>query len=489
MRIFKFWLVSITSLVLNVTFFCSSFAQNNGNIKFLSLIHGNKEEYLRSICNTSDGNLLISFYTNSTSGNFDTQIVESYEFYGVIIKISPEGVILWQKHFYPGGGDMISNIIERNSNEYIFTTIRFTQDDLFPSWHLVTLNLSGEIVNSKPLENGAGKNLLLLNDGRLITHGKDENSIRVYNSDGTINKPSSFFNFPYFSGWWEINKIVQVSDEFLVCVGEKSGYYSNDDCWLAKLNLNSGNIEWQKTFGSTSDDEISDVFMDPEGSLIALAKVSRGDSFFSNSYYKSTSLFQDSFNMAFLEINPHNGNIIKKRCYSGYSNYSNAFCGAIRPINSKRFLFSGGLKGDGGDAIAHPSNQTFQVNPWIFSIDNLGNINWQVRFGEPDVYEEIGEIEIKSNNQVFVATSLFDSNDIKLYLIDSIPSANPCSSLVEHSGNIDSYTGISAMNINSSVSLNFNTNLIYNAQGFIELKPGFVASNSSVFIAEIKDCD
>ena len=188
----------------------------NGEEQWNRTIGGTKDDWGKSVIETSDGGYLVTGGTESnTTSTFWADVI--------LVKTNNSGNISWNKHL---GGDHYeygSQVIETIDGNY---SLVGTTSSYGPGgrdvWFLKT-NKSGDIIHN-------------------ITYGTTHEEYG--------------------------DSIYQTNDNGYIIVGS-SDYFSikNDDVWLIKTN-ETGSIQWNITFGSNNEDFGRSVEQTPDGSFI-----------------------------------------------------------------------------------------------------------------------------------------------------------------------------------------------------------------------------
>lgn len=471
-------------------FISNSVQSQQPNIDFDFLISGGKDETFKDIIKTSDGNYLVSYLTRSTNGNVATCTNPGqYLANSALAKISPTGTILWQICFQEifNSTSHISNLYENTPNVYTFTNYQQLSgdNDTFP--YLIKVNSNGQIIQNTKLSVGISQNLLFLSDGRFITYntfGISNGLINLFNAN---NSPTNI-SFPYLPGaGYSLRKIIQISDGNLIAIGSKSS-----QCWISKINVTTGQLIWEKIFGSTSADLLADVVKLPNGKLACIGWAGKGDTDFSNVNFKSSAY--NGPNMLFCMIGSTTGAIEFKRCFGTTSPYASGFGNSIQLLSNGLILLGGGVSGVDGDAVNHPNGYPYNKSAWLVAVDDVGNIHWQKRFGGN--YDENAElIKVIANDEILVLDyfkKFFSPSeygaDLRILKLSNPPLAIPCPNQLNLIGAILNDAGYYAEQINSINSIENSRNLILNSKFVTDLKPGFKADSGTTFKAEIKNC-
>ncbi|MGB8193864.1 MAG: hypothetical protein WCF67_18170, partial [Chitinophagaceae bacterium] len=116
--------------------------------------------------------------------------------------------------------------------------------------------------------------------------------------------------------------IIRTADGGYICVGtttsndgDVSGNHGGEDVWVVKMDR-YGQITWQKTYGGTGDDEGMSICSTSDGNALIQANTTtnnNGD--VSNFHYSGSGSARND--VWVLKINPANGAIIWQRCFGG----------------------------------------------------------------------------------------------------------------------------------------------------------------------------
>ena len=231
--------------------------------EWTKVVGGDKNNYIISVSETSDGGYITGGYFSSSSINLgigtegrDIIVDNTGSGYdGLIIKYRSDGAVEWAKVVGGDGDDYIYTVSETSDEGYI-------AGGYFKS---SSINL-GEGVNGKQevVENNGSHDGLIIKyrsdrviEWTKVVGGDDEDKITSVSetSDG------SYIAGGYFKSS-SINLGVGVSGEKIVsCQGRGDGLiikYGSD-----------GVVEWAKVVGGTGDDEISSVASTSDGYIIA----------------------------------------------------------------------------------------------------------------------------------------------------------------------------------------------------------------------------
>lgn len=212
-----------------------------GNIQWQKLYGGSGNESVRSLIRTSDGGYLMSVRTRS-SANGDITGTNHGGDDCWIVKLNTAGNITWQKLYGGSGFESFSSVKQNSDGTYICAgSTNSASGDITGTYHggstdfwVVKLNTSGNIVwqslyggDKEDAANGVSPTA----DGGYIVFGQSSSS-------GT---------------------------------GDVTGTtHGNGDCWLVKIN-GSGAIQWQKLYGGNNLDAGNSVYQTGDGNYILFA--------------------------------------------------------------------------------------------------------------------------------------------------------------------------------------------------------------------------
>ena len=193
----------------------------------------------------------------------------------LILKLSINGTVEWSKTYGRSEDDQPNSILQTDEGGYIVVgkTISFEAED-YDAW-ILKLASDGEIEWQKSYggsQGGSAYSIQQTNDGGYIVVG----NILSFGAN-----PSDFWTLKLSSeGDIEWNKtyggskgetaysIQQTFDGGFIVAGETSSFgVGKNDILLLKLNL-WGDIEWQKTYGGSKDEEASSIQQTYDGGYI-----------------------------------------------------------------------------------------------------------------------------------------------------------------------------------------------------------------------------
>ena len=333
-----------------------------GNIEWQNTIGGTKEDYLKSVEQTSDGGYIIGGQSLSEiSGDKTENNKGGSDIW--ILKLDAAGNILWQNNIGCFGEDILHDIKQTTDGGYII---------------------------------GANSSSGLCVDKNETPFGGHDFWIIKIDATGNIIWQNSIGG----SGYDELRSIIQTSDGGYLASGHSDSNISGDktensngtaDYWIIKLNA-IGIVEWQNTIGGNSYDYLYDVKQTPDDGYILGG-------------WSSSSISGDKTedNVAALVYPSSSDYWIVKVDVSGNIEWQNTIGGD----NYDR-LFSIDLTYDGGYVLGGHSDSNISgdksenrigLGPdfWIIKLDNSGAIEWENSIGGDD-NDQVGAIEQTADN-------------------------------------------------------------------------------------------
>ena len=216
-----------------------------------------------------------------------------------IIKLSSSGIIQWQRTYGGNGGDQLFCLRQTHDGGYLvggYSNSGYTVEHPFISFTtdfwLLKLDSAGDIQWQKSIGGSAQDFLYSLDattDGGSIIGGYSYSNASGDKTDNNWGDSDFWILKLSFTGQiqWQktiggtsidqLTKIFQTSDGGYIAAGyswsDVSGLKTEnsrgrDDYWIVKLNA-QGNIQWQKTIGGDSNDIIFDIKEMTNGTFIA----------------------------------------------------------------------------------------------------------------------------------------------------------------------------------------------------------------------------
>jgi hypothetical protein len=373
--------------LLLVLFTVNCFAQAP-TIQWQKNYGGTNAETVRSITLTSDNGYILIGDTNSN----DTNVTGNHGNGDCwVVKIDQNGILQWQKTLGGSFTDQAANIKQTPDGGYILAATTYSHDGDITSNHgtadywVVKLSSTGAIEWQKTLGGSVAdqaKSIALTNDGGYIVsglsqsndgdltfnHGLNDYWIVKLDANGTILWQKSYGS----TGNEEANDIKQTTDGGYIIAGittddvngDVTQNYGQLDFWVVKTNM-SGTIEWQKSYGGNNTDRAYSIQQTLDNGFIVTGGVQS-----LNGLAAGNHGYSDFWVIKLDEL----GNIQWKKTFGG-TNYDEAY--HIIQTNDGNYIVIGNTSSTNGDVIANHGT----TDGWILKLDATGSILWQKSVG------------------------------------------------------------------------------------------------------------
>lgn len=175
--------------------------------------------------------------------------------------------------------------------------------------------------------------------------------------------------------------------------GHVSGNHGNSDAWVVKLDP-AGNLQWQKCFGGTLNDQAMSVVQSPDGNFVFA-----GITYSNNGDVSGNHGGMDAW---VVKIDTA-GNLIWQKCLGGSST---DLVSSIENSSNGNFIIAGNSFSLDGDVGVNYGLSDM----WVVLIDNAGNLIWENSFGGSQV-DAARSVQQTSDGGYIVAGEAY-SNDI-----------------------------------------------------------------------------
>jgi hypothetical protein len=269
---------------------------DTGTLQWQKAYGGSENDEGTALFEDAEGNILVAGNTESANGDVTSNHGSSDIW---MLKLNPSGGMLWQKTVGGSMNDLASTILSNGEDGYMISGSSnsgngditghygLTDKSDYIAFETDTAGNIGWMKNYGGNEDDRNNGMIRTNDGGYLLYGISDSD----NGDITGNHG-------YFDGWliklssagsvqWQksiggsqddaVDKIIQRSDDCLIACGntysndiEVSGNHGMSDCWMLKLDP-SGPIIWQKTFGGSDIDYLSDIILINDESCVASA--------------------------------------------------------------------------------------------------------------------------------------------------------------------------------------------------------------------------
>ena len=349
-----------TTLTLLLTILSLQMFAQGMQIQWKQCFGGSDSESVFDLVSTPGG-YLIAGVTSSDDGTI------SYNHGGSdawIVKINKNGEFMWEKTFGGSDGDTFHRIFKCGDNSYYAIGSSSSEDgdvsyDPYPDnsdlW-IVKIDSSGNILWDK-IAGGIGDDIV--------------HSGKVTGDGGIVILAKT------------------ASDN-----GDVSVHFGLFDYWIVKLSP-EGDIEWDFTFGSDSQDEVGDILLtDDGGYVISGATFMTGGGNVnceSHGWYDAIAVKLDS-----------SRNIEWQQCYGGSE--GDIFIESLRTTGG--YLFAGMTYSYDGQVTQNHGDGDL----WVVRTDSIGNLIWQRSYGGAN-HEYPGRIfETNAGYAIIGSTTSYDGD-------------------------------------------------------------------------------
>lgn len=307
-----------------------------------------------------------------------------------ISALSQAPPIQWQQNNDGIGGGITYSVFETNDNGYIVCGYTFSpgSNNITQDAWVVKMNACGIIEWQKTYGGSSYENALCIrqtsdggyifagntwsNDGDVTNnHGIADAWIVKLNSSGNIQWQKTYGG----SRIEEVFSIEQTSDGGYILAGETQSFdgditffQGGSDYWVLKLD-NSGNLQWQKTYGGSRPDVGISVKQTNDGGYIIGGSIYSTDG-------DVTGNHGPEYDCWVIKITS-SGSIQWERSLGGYSIES---LSAIRQTNDGGYIICAEAASNDGDLTFNNGASDY----WVVKLNSSGNIQWQRTYGGSD---------------------------------------------------------------------------------------------------------
>jgi hypothetical protein len=239
-----------------------------GSITWQKTLGGTYEENGYSIEQTADGGYIIAGSSNSNDGD----VTGNHGFVDAwIIKLNSNGALQWQKSYGGTQYDVAFKVKQTSDGGYIVAAYTGSNDGnvtnfkgFYDAW-ILKLNARGDLVWQKTVGGSSQESIVKIDitsdGGYILCGGTGSNDGDVLGQHGAFDAWVVKMNTAVTIQWQKTfggtsddfaNSIIQTTDGGYVLIGGTSsndgdiiGQNINNDGWLFKIN-SSGEIQWQK---------------------------------------------------------------------------------------------------------------------------------------------------------------------------------------------------------------------------------------------------
>lgn len=172
-------------------------------------------------------------------------------------------------------------------------------------------------------------------------------------------------------------------------VTNNKGY---SDAWILKLNAN-GDIEWQKTYGGSYIDILSNIKQTTDNKYIATGYTNSSDDDILNN--------QGDYDYLVIKIDT-NGNLEWTKTFGGTNS---DIANDVQQTTNGEYLIAGYTFSNNGDITSNHGG----FDAWVIKINSNGNLAWQKTYGGSGF--DVASCIQKTNDGHYIVAGITDSND------------------------------------------------------------------------------
>ncbi|WP_137906080.1 T9SS type A sorting domain-containing protein [Chryseobacterium sp. 2VB] len=382
-------------------------AQSAPSIEWQKALGGTHGESANAIQQTSDGGYIVAGHSMSNDGDV-TGNHGGGDYW--IVKLNPAGGIQWQKTLGGSHVDDAQSIRQTTDGGYIIAGSSNSSDGDISGNHgnydywIVKLDSNGNMQWQKSLGGSSmdmAQSIQQTSEGGYIVagssssndgdvsgnHGGGDYWIVKLDINGNIQWQKSLGG----NSSEQVNSVQQTFDGGYIIAGttvstdgDITVSYGNNDFWVVKLD-SGGNMQWQKTLGNIGDNIGYYAQQTFDGGYIAV-----GTSFNSSNL--------ESGLPDYWVIKLSNNGTIEWDKYFGGSFHDNAI--TIRQTPEWDYIVAGWTASNNGQVTNHHGNLDY----WIIKLDSSGNLKWEKTLGGPD-FDYLTALELTADNGYIVSGS------------------------------------------------------------------------------------
>lgn len=382
-------------------------AQSAPSIEWQKALGGTHGESANAVQQTSDGGYIVAGHSMSNDGDV-TGNHGGGDYW--IVKLNPAGGIQWQKTLGGSHVDDAQSIRQTTDGGYIIAGSSNSSDGDISGNHgnydywIVKLDSNGNMQWQKSLGGSSmdmAQSIQQTSEGGYIVagssssndgdvsgnHGGGDYWIVKLDINGNIQWQKSLGG----SSSEQVNSVQQTFDGGYIIAGttvstdgDITVSYGNNDFWVVKLD-SGGNMQWQKTLGNIGDNIGYYAQQTFDGGYIAV-----GTSFNSSNL--------ESGLPDYWVIKLSNNGTIEWDKYFGGGFHDNAI--TIRQTPEWDYIVAGWTASNNGQVTNHHGNLDY----WIIKLDSSGNLKWEKTLGGPD-FDYLTALELTADNGYIVSGS------------------------------------------------------------------------------------
>ncbi len=390
-------------------------------VEWQKLYGGSLGENCYAMKATMDGGYILAGQTFSNdgdvSGHHTHPVMSTTDVW--LVKTDTQGVIEWQRCYGGTDDETAYDVIECTGGGYAIAgksrlvdgDVTSTHNNSSEFW-IIRTAADGDIVWQKSM-GGFGSetaySISQTNDGGFVAAGYtnaggEDADEGIGSADIWVVKLSEaggieWQNVYGGTNWDQAACIRQTSDGGYIVAGKTesddvdvAANNGNFDCWILKLSA-SGAIEWEDTYGGTSEDEANSVIQVSDGGYVIAGYTESSDGDVS-----STHGWKDAW---IIKIDGQ-GTVEWEKTYGG--TLDDIFVNLVEDANGN-LLAVGLTDSSDGDVTQQYGNG----DAWLVKINATGDVQWQKSYGGSN--NDVGNSVVVTSNNELVVAGLTNSSD------------------------------------------------------------------------------
>ena len=378
------------TLFLAVNLFLIQVNAQTPDIEWQKSLGGSYGDFATSIQQTTDGGYIVAGYSYSNDGDVtDHRGLEGWADFWVV-KLDNTGDIEWEKSLGGSDHDFGNSIQQTTDGGYIVAGSSSSNDGDVTGYHgrsdywIVKLDSTGNIEWQKSLggsdDDEAYSIQQTTDGGYIVAGGSWSNDGDVTGNHGNVDFWIVKLDITGNIQWQKslgssthdgASSIQQTTDGGYIVAGSStsnngdvSGNHGSDDFWIVKLD-NTGNIEWQKSLGGSSLDKVSSIQQTTDGGYIVAGGSSSNDGDVTGNH--------GDRDYWIVKLNS-TGDIDWQKSLGGSGI---DWATTIQQTTDGGYIVAGFSESNNGDVTGNHGNGDY----WIVKLDSTGNIQWQKALG------------------------------------------------------------------------------------------------------------
>ena len=347
-----------------------------GELEYVKTFGGSGEDEASAILQTADGSYIVFGSTRSNDGDITDKAGIDADYW--LLKLSPEGELVWSKTYGGTEDEKGSRISKTNDGGYLLSGYSASNDgdvsgnEGFHDYWIVKVNSEGAIQWD-------------LNFG---FPGSDQAYDAFQTSDGGYFLTGFFDVSACGANLCPGSDLVDGEDP----IESKSGLHGVGEYWAIKLNAN-GTKQWRRYFGGSNNDRSYDALETSDGGFLMVGASESAD----------FDITDDKGSYDYWAVRlTENGDLLWTKSFGG-SEIDVGY--AVTKSNDGNYILVGDSRSEDKDV----SNPLGNADAWAVKFNDSGNLIWQKSFGG-DQFESGRSILPISNGEYLVAGSTRSAN-------------------------------------------------------------------------------